>query len=51
MHSRYGLEKERLYSFWSLNSQNQGAFLRILLASNLSDGKVSSSKNDIMGSI
>ena len=28
-----------------------GAFLRIFLASNLFDGKMSSFKNDIMGSI
>ena len=51
MHSRYGLENEHLYSFWSSDSQNQGAFLRILSASNLFGGKTSSFKNDTVGSI
>ena len=51
MHSRYGLEKERLYSFLSLDSHNQGAFLCILSVSNLSGGKMSSFKNDTMRSI
>ena len=51
MHNRYGPEKERLYSFWSSDSQNRGAFRRIFSASSLSDGKVSSFKNDIIGSI
>ena len=51
MHSKYGPKKERLYSFWSSDSQNRGAFHRIFSTSNLSDVKVSSFKNDIMGSI
>ena len=51
MHSRYGPEKERLYSFLSSDSQNLGAFLRIFSASSLFDGKMSSFKNDIMRSL
>ena len=51
MHSRYGPEKERLYSFWSWDSHNQGAFLRILSDSNLFGGKMFSFKNNTMESI
>ena len=51
MQSRYGPEKEHLYNFWSSNSQKRDAFLRILLASNLSSGKMSSLRNNTIGSI
>ena len=51
MHSRYGPKKERLHSFWSSDSQNQGAFLRILSASDFSSGKISSFKNSTTWSI
>ena len=51
MHSRYGPEKERLYNFWSSDNQNRGTFRRIFSASSLSDGKVFSFKNDVIGSI
>ena len=51
MHSKYGLENERLYNFWSSDSQNRGAFLRTFTASNFFSGKMSSFKNDITGSI
>ena len=51
MHSRYGPEKDRLYSFWSSDSQNQGAFLCTFLASDFSFGKMSLLRNWIMGSI
>ena len=51
MQSRYGPENERLYNFWLSDSQKRGAFLRILSASNLSDGKMSSLRNSTMGSI
>ena len=51
MQSRYGPEKEHLYNFWSLDSQKWGVFLRILLASNLSAGKMSPIRNSTMGSI
>ena len=36
MHNKYGPEKDLLYNFWSLDSQNQGAFLHTFSASNLS---------------
>ena len=45
MHNKYGLEKERLYNFWSSNSQNRGAFLHTLSAFNFSSGKISSLSN------
>ena len=51
MQSRYGPKKERLYSFWSSDNQNRGAFLHILSASNFSSDKISSFKNSTMGSI
>ena len=51
MHSRYGLEKERLYSFWSSNSQNREVFLYTLSASTLSSGKMSSLRNRTIRSI
>ena len=51
MQSRYGPEKKHLYSFWSLDSQNQGAFLRILSAFDFSSGRISSFKNSTTGSI
>ena len=51
MQSRYGPKKKRLYNFWSLDSQKWVAFLRILLASNLSVGKMSFIRNSTMGSI
>ena len=51
MHGEYDLEKERLYNFWSLDSQNRWAFLRTLSASDFSSGKISSFKNSTMGSI
>ena len=51
MQSKYGLKKKRLYNFWSLDSQNQGAFLRTLLASDFSSGKISSLRNSTMESI
>ena len=51
MQSRYSLEKERLYNFWSLDSQKRGAFLRTLLAFDLSSGKKSSLRNSTMWSI
>ena len=51
MQSRYGLEKECLYNFWSLDNQKRGVFLRILSASNLSNGKMSSLRNKTMGFI
>ena len=51
MHSRYGLKNERLYSFWSSDSQNRGAFLRIFSTSDWSSGKMSLLRNWIMGSI
>ena len=51
MHSRYGPKKECLYNFWSSDSQNRGAFLRTLSASNFSSGKMSSFMNSTTGSI
>ena len=51
MHSKYGPENERLYNFWSSNSQNQEAFLRTLSASDFSSDRISSFKNSTMGSI
>ena len=51
MHSRYGPEKECLYSFWSSDSQNWGAFLCTLSASNLFSGKTSSFRNNTIESI
>ena len=30
MHSKYGPEKDLLYNFWSLDSQNRGAFFHTL---------------------
>ena len=51
MQSRYDPENERLYSFWSFDSQKRGAFLRTLSASHFSSSKMSSLKNSTMGSI
>ena len=51
MQSRYGQEKERLYNFWTSDSQKQGAFLRTLSTSDLSYDKMSSLKNSTIGSI
>ena len=51
MHSKYGPEKERLYNFWSSDSQNRWAFLRTLLASDFSSGKISSLRNSTIESI
>ena len=53
MYSRYGLEKDLLYNFWSSNSQNRGAFLRTLsaFAFALSLGRTSSLRNNTMESI
>ena len=51
MHSRYDPEKKRLYNFWSSDSQNRGAFLRTLLASDLLLGKMSSLRNSTIESI
>ena len=51
MHSKYGLEKKCLYNFWSLNSQNQGAFLHTLSASDFSSGKISLLRNSTIRSI
>ena len=50
-HNRYKLEEDLLYSFWSLDSKNQGAFLRTMSASNLFLGKTSSLRNIIIRSI
>ena len=49
--SRYDPEKERLYNFWSSDSQKRGAFLLTLSAYDLSSGKISFLKNSTMGSI
>ena len=51
MQSKYGPKKERLYSFLFSDSQKWGAFLRTLLASDLSSGKMFFLKNSTMGSI
>ena len=51
MHNKYDLEKERLYNFWSLDSQNRRAFLHTLLASDLFSGKTSSLRNSTIESI
>ena len=51
IHSRYGPEKDLLYNFWSLNSQNRGAFLRTLSTSDFSSGRTSSLRNNTMESI
>ena len=51
MHSIYGPEKERLYNFLSSNSQNWGAFLHTLSASNLSSYKISFLRNSTIRSI
>ena len=51
MHSRYSLEKERLYNFWPSDNQNRGAFLHTLSASPFSLGKMSSLRNRTIGSI
>ena len=49
--SRYGPKKKRLYNFLSLDSQNQGAFLRTFSASDFSLGNMSFSRNSNIGSI
>ena len=51
MHSKYSPEKEHLYNFWSLDSRNRGAFLRTFPAFDFSSGKISSLRNNIIGSI
>ena len=51
MHNKYGPKKERLYNFWSSNSQNQGAFLHTLSATDLFSSKMSSLRNSTMESI
>ena len=51
MHNKYGLKKERLYNFWSSDSQNRGAFLRTLSASDLLLGKMSSLRRSTIESI
>ena len=51
MHNKYGLKKERLYNFWSSDSQNRGVFLHTLSASNFSSGKISSLRKSTIGSI
>ena len=51
MHSKYSPEKEHLYNFWSLDSQNRGAFLCTFLDFDFSSGKISSLRNNIIGSI
>ena len=51
IHSKYGLEKECLYNFWSSDSQIRGAFLRTLSASDFSLGKISFLRNSTMESI
>ena len=51
MHSRYELEKDLLYNFWSSNNQNREAFLCTLLTSNLLSGKTSSLRNNTIKSI
>ena len=51
MHSKYDPEKERLYNFWSSNSQNRGAFLHTLSAFNFSSSKISSLRNKTIESI
>ena len=51
MHSKYGIEKERLYNFWSSDNQNRRTFLRTLSASDFSLGKISSLRNYTIRSI
>ena len=51
MHRRYGPEKYLFYYFWSTNSQNWGAFLHTLLASNFFSSRTSSLRNNTMESI
>ena len=51
MHNRYGPKKDLLYNCWSLDSQNQGAFLRTFSTSDLSSGRTSSLRNNNMESI
>ena len=51
MHNKYNPEKEHLYNFWSLDSQNQEAFLHTLLVSDVSLGKISFLWNNTMESI
>ena len=50
MHNRYGLEKNLLYNFWSLDSQNR-VFLRIFSISDLPLGKTSSLRTGTIESI
>ena len=50
MHSKYGLKKERLYNFWSSDSQNREAFLRTL-STDFPSGKISSLRNSTIESI
>ena len=49
--SKYGLEKEHLYNFLSLDIQNRGAFLRTFSTSDFSSGNTSLSRNINIGSI
>ena len=51
MLSKYSPEKEHLYNFWSLDSQNWGAFLRTLLVSNFPSAKIFSLRNSTIESI
>ena len=51
MHSKYGLEKERLYNFWSSDNQNRGAFLLTLSALGFPSSKISSFRNSTIESI
>ena len=51
MHSRYGLEKDILYNFWSLDNQNRGSFLRNMSALDLFSSKTSSFRNSTIESI
>ena len=48
-HNKYGPEYERLYSFWTSESQNLGAFLRTFSALTQSSGKIPFFKNATNG--
>ena len=51
IHNKYNPKKERLYNFWSSNSQNREAFLQTFLASDFSSGKMPFLRNNTIGSI
>ena len=51
MHSKYGLEEERLYNFWPSKSQNRGAFFRTLSTSAYPSSKISFLRNCTIESI